>query len=545
MPRSRRCAQRFTPEAARGLAEQEIPDCQPRCFRSGWLEWGVTSAPLTPAPPVPPSPALSAFLRGIERRAFVFAQVQCGSDEVAEAALGRAMRAFRAASLTSPLATWPAGFWALLMAQGELSRGQSEVPELRSLSSGPRAALLLRIVAGLDFPHAASVLGISEATYRFALQRALQQLGEGGISYSVLGALRERLHRQVKTLPESRIASLAALRARVLEDVPEASPPVTVPVSPVWRRGAWAALALLALAFAATYWTPAPVLPPGGTETLPIEPAPVPVPATTASDWVTHPDYAQLASPADEALAADLALLSWIAAGEAGELPDVAPAAGSADPAAGLPAPGASPPAAADFQQLPQGQRALLLPLAGAWPGLAPETRERLQANAAHWLSLDPAQHDALVATMRAWDALPAADRALRRGPFAAWESLSLDERERVRRAAAALAALAPQPRQALRDGFDQLPADQRQDWWLGPDVGPGFAQLRPLFAFVPEDERTSLLALLRGLSPKARADLAVLARRLPANQRESLRRDLMAAPAAEREALIHERTVR
>ena len=35
------------------------------------------------------------------------------------------------------------------------------------------------------------------------------------------------------------------------------------------------------------------------------------------------------------------------------------------------------------------------------------------------------------------------------------------------------------------------------------------FAQLRPLFAFVPEGERTQLLAMLRELSPEARADLA------------------------------------
>lgn len=522
-----------------------FPTVNREVLRAGWLEWGVTSAPHTTPTPAPPSPALSAFLRGIERRAFVFAQLQCGSDDDAEAALGRAMRAFKLDSLNRPLAAWPAAFWALLMAQAELSRGQSEVPELRALSSGPRAALLLRMVGGLDFPHAAGVLGISEATYRFALQRALQQLGEAGISYAVLGALRERLHRQVKTLPEARTESLAALRARVLEDQPEALPPPPRPVSPVWRRLAWAGLALLALGFAATFWSPAPVLSPGSTEALPIEAAPVPVPATAASDWVTHPDYTQLAAPGDEALAAELALLSWIASGEAGELPVPATGESGEAPATVLPAPAGPTAPVAAFQDLTQPQRALLAPLAGAWPGLEPETMKRLQANAAHWLALDPAQRDALVATMRAWDALPAADRAQRRGPFAAWQSLPPDERSRVRRAAARLAALDPGQQQALRDGFEKLPADQRQDWWLGPEIGAGFAQLRPLFAFVPEAERSALLALLRELSPEARADLALLARRLPANQRESLRRDLVAAPAAEREALIRARAGR
>jgi len=494
---------------------------------------------------VPPSPALSAFLRGIERRAFVFAQVQCGDDEVAHAALGRAMRAFKAASATSPLAVWPAGFWALLMAQAELSTGQSEVPELRALSSGPRAALLLRMVGGLDFPHAAGVLGISEATYRFALQRALQQLGEGGISYAVLGALRERLHRQVKTLPESRTASLAALRARVLEGLPEAPPPSPRPASPLWPRLGWGLLALLGLGFAATFWTPAPVLPPGGTEALPIELPPAPAPAAVASDWVTHPDYTQLAIPADEALAAELAMLSWLSAGQAGELPGVDGVAPAVDPDVADPTVPASAATPAGFQDLPQPQRALLAPLAAAWPGLEPATRQRLQANAVHWLSLDAASRDTLVASVRAWDALPAAERANRRGPYAAWESLSPDERTRVRAAASVLAALAPARQIALRDGFENLPADQRQDWWLGPELGPGFAQLRPLFAFVPEGERTTLLSLLRELSPEARTNLGLLARRLPANQRESLRRDLVAAPAAQREALIRERAGR
>ena len=48
--------------------------------------------------------------------------------------------------------------------------------------------------------------------------------------------------------------------------------------------------------------------------------------------------------------------------------------------------------------------------------------------------------------------------------------------------------------------------------------------------------------ALLRELSPAARADLAILARRLPASEREALRRDLADAAPADREALLRER---
>jgi len=194
------------------------------------------------------------------------------------------------------------------------------------------------------------------------------------------------------------------------------------------------------------------------------------------------------------------------------------------------------------FETLPAAHRQLLAPLAGAWPGLDPETRQRLKANAAHWQALDPDQRVALQQRMREWDALPAAERARRRGPFSAWQALSLSEREQVREAARRWAALDADQQQALRDAFERLPSDRRQDWWLGPEIGAGFAQLRPLFAFVPADERQALLDLLRELSPAARADLALLARRLPANQRETLRRELIAAPASERDAIIRKR---
>lgn len=194
------------------------------------------------------------------------------------------------------------------------------------------------------------------------------------------------------------------------------------------------------------------------------------------------------------------------------------------------------------FETLPAPQRQLLAPLAAAWPGLAPETRERLKANAAHWLALDAEHRRALQQRMRDWDALPAAERARLRGPFAAWQALSLGEREQVRAAAARWATLTPGQQQALRDAFESLPSDRRQDWWLGPEIGAGFADLRPLFAFVPAADRQALLVMLRDLSPAARADLALLARRLPAHQRETLRRELIAAPAAERDAIIRKR---
>ena len=50
------------------------------------------------------------------------------------------------------------------------------------------------------------------------------------------------------------------------------------------------------------------------------------------------------------------------------------------------------------------------------------------------------------------------------------------------------------------------------------------------------------MLRMLRALSPEARTGLAEVARRLPANGRDALRRELLAATPAGREALIRER---
>ncbi len=197
---------------------------------------------------------------------------------------------------------------------------------------------------------------------------------------------------------------------------------------------------------------------------------------------------------------------------------------------------------AAAFQQLDPGQRQLLAPLAGAWAGLDEPTRARLRANATHWQRLPAAEQRALVERMQAWDRLPAANRARWRAPFAAWEALPRDEQVQLRRLAKQVAALPEAERRVLRASFDALPSDERADWWLGPRLGGDFAGLRPLFAFVSEAERPAMLALLRGLSPQGRTDLKELARRLPASEREKLRRDLVAAPPAQREALIRSR---
>lgn len=119
----------------------------------------VPDAPVTPA-------ALSAFLRGVERRGLVLAQLQCGDDAAAERALAAALRAFSGQAAGRPMAGWPMRFWSLLAAAPPLRREPMPgtwLPPFTALGrmqSADRLALLLRIVGGLQEADASEVQGM-------------------------------------------------------------------------------------------------------------------------------------------------------------------------------------------------------------------------------------------------------------------------------------------------------------------------------------------------------------------------------------------------
>lgn len=301
------------------------------------LEWGV--------PPRPPSASLQAFLRGIERRAYVLLLTQCGEAEAAASALRAALDAFVAEADAIPLAQWPMRFWAIVVRQPAMLQSHRVEPALAALSPGPRSALLLRLVAGLDFEHAAQALGAGEAAYRVALDRAIARLTEQKVD---LEGLREQLQQRVKHLSERQGGDIAALRQRAIEaaapeavvaaDLATADTP-DVPAAR-WRLAAIGLLVLLLLAFAASFvWPLSPRLQAGQTEVLPAESG-IGSPAVDDAALVTDPDYALLAQSAEEAmLARELAFRSWLTgrdteavSTEAVVLPDV-PEAAAADEA--------------------------------------------------------------------------------------------------------------------------------------------------------------------------------------------------------------------
>jgi hypothetical protein len=477
-------------------------------------------------PSTPPANAasLTAFIHGIEARAWVFALRQCGDADLATAVFDAAVHDFLVSAPTLTLPRWPLQFWTHLLRQPQmLAEAIAGRGLLAQLAPGPRAALLLRLIAGLDFGPAAQVLEVSPAAYQDALREALDH---PDMDDSRMQELREQLHAQIHDLPAERRDQLARLRAQAIALRP-LPVPVAAPAPEPRRRHLWIWLALLLAALAASfYWPLKSLIAPGQHEALPEEPV-APPPPLSDTVVLTHPDYAQIAAPADEALAVQLPLLSWVASARA---PDPGPARAAAAPVP------------VQFDSLAAADQALLSSAEAAWPQLDAATRASLLANARDWQARSPAQRQQLRARLRQWDRQHATARALRRAPFLAWQALDGSEQARVRQAAGHFLALPALEQQALRGQFAALPADSQRLWSMGPALGEEMVPIAALFTYLPEAERPAMLAALRGLDRSSRSDLALLAQRLGETRRQALIRELLATSAAQRPALIRQR---
>ncbi|KRG69361.1 hypothetical protein [Pseudoxanthomonas dokdonensis] len=296
-------------------------------------------------------PAVSAFLRGVERRASLLAGLQVGNQAGGDQAVSAAMRAFSRQAGEQPLADWPQRFWRLLAAVPGL---RQEVPakppaplwtqppatHLAGLHASDRLALLLRLVAGLDEAQAAQALGLAAADYQQALAAACPRLPDGQPDASGWRQLAETLQQQLRELPPERLAALARLRESALAGQPVERGPALKARADERRRPAaatarghrrrwWAAAVLLlcAAGLVATFYWPsrsAPPAPPppaladaweNGTAALAPTPAidiedlpPADEPAVRAAtaagaaddgDWRLPPDQAALARQAD------------------------------------------------------------------------------------------------------------------------------------------------------------------------------------------------------------------------------------------------------
>ncbi len=477
--------------------------------------------------------ALSAFLRGVERRGALFGELQCGDREAGDTALAAAMRAFRKHAASVPMADWPARFWTLLAATPQLrqasalARWPQELQALATLPPEPRQALLLRLAAGLAEEQAAPVLGLSLAAYEAALAAACPRDAEGAFDAQAWRALAEAIQQRLRELPPERLARLARLRedaiagTRVSNAPAPAAPraaPVLVPAS---RRRPWPwialALALCATALSATWWWPqwqasrrslgtaAPAAARlGDTPSIRSEPLPDSGPAArfdARTAVLIHPDFELLRDESGQVFARQADFYAWYAA--AGQpltldSADAAPAVAAANASAG-----------AEATSDPQPQ------------------------------ATTPPQQAPFAQRLAAWDALPPAQREDRRARYAAWRELDPVERATLRGVAARIAAFPPERQQALQAQFALLNGTQQRGWRLGSVLGGDYEKLFGLLAYVPETQRPPLLATLRALSPPQREELALLAQRTPPQDRPALRSELLAVPATQRGAWL------
>lgn len=442
----------------------------------------------------PPSAAVAAFLRGLERRARLLAQIQAGDADAARRALAATARVFAADAGQWPLAQWPRQYWRLLLSAPAMAQTAAGVPAtlpgVARLAPPVRAAVLLHLVAALEDADAAAALGIGIDTYQQRIRDALPRNPLGQPDVDVWRAWRAAAQRTLEALPDAApedaaAPGRAAPPARAIDTGGDASTRHRHRL-----RWLWLGVAACALALAATFF-----LHPRGRELLDewraphvkreaLPPADAPKARFDPADPALHPDRALLAAPRELQLARQLPLLAWLAVDAADALPvDAAPAP------------------AADSGDI----------------------ASRLQA----------------------WDRLPARTRAIQRGAWAEWQALTETERVRLRAIAARFGALPSDQQRALRDRYAQLPFDAHRGWHLGPQLGRDWPRILALFAQVDAGEREPLLRLLREAAPEDIDALARLAQTTPPDARAALRRELLAQSPAQRGAWLQARLQR
>jgi len=449
-----------------------------------------------------PSPAaVAAFLRGLDKRARLFATVQAGDATQGERALAVVARVFAAEAGQWPLAQWPQQYWRLLLATPSLRHAAAEanglLPGVARLPAERRAAVLLHLVAGLEDEAAAAALGLDVPAYQGAIRHSLPRNGLDQPDVDVWRAWRAAAQRELERAPDPPPLARPAFEPARPAPGPERVVPRAATHGTRWL---WLGVAACVLAFAAAFF-----IHPAGREVIahwfaaikrePLPPAAAPKARFDAADPALHPDREQLAAPREAAFADELALLAWLA--------------------------NAADPAAADAVPLPI-------------------------ADATQPATIAPADEAAALARRtRTWDALSPRLRGLHRGHWQAWRMLSAGERLQLRAIASRFRQLSADERRGVRERFDAQSSDARDGWWLGPRLGRDWPRVAALFAFVDAGERESVLRLLRAATPADIAALARLAQSTAPEHRAGLRRELLAQSSEQRGAWLQARLQR
>lgn len=457
---------------------------------------------MTPAPPPPSPAAVAAFLRGLDKRAQLFATVQAGDAGRGARALAAVARVFAAEAAQWPLAQWPPHYWRLLLAtpslrQATVAEPGGPLPGIARLAPERRAAVLLHVVASLQDDDAASAMGLDVPGYQALIRDSLPQDALGQPDLDVWRAWRAAAQRELDRAPEPPPLDKAS-SAGTTPAAPVPGSPPAVPEAH-GSRWLWIGVGACVLAFAAAFF-----IHPAGREVLhqwfatikrePLPAASEPKARFDPANPALHPDREQLASPREAAYAERLAMLAWVADASA----DIR---------------------AADAVRLP------------------------IAMDVAPIVPADDA--GSLAVRTRRWDALRVVERGRRRGHWQAWRALEAGERVQLRAIAGRFDQLAPADADTLRTRFDAQASDARAGWWLGPRLGRDWPRISALFGYVEPVERERLLALLRGASPTEVDALARLAQGTPPEERSRLRADLLAQPVAGRAAWLEARLQR
>lgn len=297
-------------------------------------------------PPTSAPAALSAFLKGVERRAALFADLQCGDPSATEAALASTLGGFVATATRHPVADWPRRFWSMLLADPTLraplpaARWPAAFHRLAQVGRGPRAALLLSLVARLQEDDAAAVLGVAQPTYRLALRRALPVDAEGNPDAATWHGLDHAIRQALAELPPQRLVRLASLREAALAGRPLAPGPVTqrpwqvhdkrqlrAAPRPWVLPALWVAMGACVVALVVSFLLPGlfpsalqQQLRNGATGDRPVQEsklADTDPPASRFDDDIallSHPDFEQLVDTRDAALIDTFDFYAWYAA---------------------------------------------------------------------------------------------------------------------------------------------------------------------------------------------------------------------------------------
>lgn len=286
---------------------------------------------MSPSEATPPA-AITAFLRGCERRARAFVRWHGGHPRQASEVWEQASQHFQQQAQDTAIGHWPRLFWhGLLEAPALRAMPAAEdvaIPGFGRMARGPRAVVLLRLVAGLDDEEAGAALGITAATYRLALHKAMPRLHDGQLDEETWRVLQQRINAELRTdTPQARSRPLPAHNPAAISTGHREADPADAPPRPArWRGPAMLATVVLTLAALALTFRLPELLPDPEDEALPgavIERTILSeaLPATTTpagydADFAVYSDAdfeLLLANPATDALQSQ-AFDAWYAA---------------------------------------------------------------------------------------------------------------------------------------------------------------------------------------------------------------------------------------